>query len=292
MNSIPEIDFKSDKKEGAEFAIATSKEIVYGLTPNGYSYFKPHRIAYYAILFILEGEGEHYIDFKKYAYQKGSVVFIAKEQVHYFQERDDLKALLLTFTERFLEKSSIGSGLMQQLSLYNYRLYSPVLNLNKDQFDIFLSLLQRIKAEYDGPEDFASEEIVQSMLKVFLFLAERIRKKNLQATEKPFYLEEFMQLQRALKQYILENRQVSFYAEQLRVSSKTLNRITIEVAQQTAKQYINDFLMLELKRFLMNTNLSIKEIAYTAGFEAPTNFAKFFKHHSKVTPAEFRKQYR
>jgi AraC-like DNA-binding protein len=60
---------------------------------------------------------------------------------------------------------------------------------------------------------------------------------------------------------------------------------------QPAKTYISEYLTLEIKRFLMNTNLSIKEIAYQTGFEDPTNFVKFFKKHSNRTPAEFRKQH-
>ncbi len=61
--------------------------------------------------------------------------------------------------------------------------------------------------------------------------------------------------------------------------------------QQPAKLYIDQFLVLEIKRFLMNTALSIKEIAYRTGFEAPTNFVKFFKKFEGITPAAFRKQY-
>ena len=41
----------------------------------------------------------------------------------------------------------------------------------------------------------------------------------------------------------------------------------------------------------MNTALSVKEISYKTGFEAPTNFVKFFKKYTGKTPAEFRKLY-
>ncbi len=94
-----------------------------------------------------------------------------------------------------------------------------------------------------------------------------------------------------MQDHIFESRQVKFYADALQISTKKLNRITYEIMQQPAKSYIDQYLILEIKRFLMNTALSIKEISYRVGFEAPTNFVKFFKKFEKMTPAAFRKQY-
>ena len=57
------------------------------------------------------------------------------------------------------------------------------------------------------------------------------------------------------------------------------------------KTYINDSLILEIKRLLMNTSLSIKEISYKTGFEDPTNFVKYFKKYTELTPIDFRKRF-
>ncbi len=75
------------------------------------------------------------------------------------------------------------------------------------------------------------------------------------------------------------------------MSTKKLNRIVQEIMHQPAKAYINEILIIEMKRLLMNTNFSIKEIAYKTGFEDPTNFVKYFKKSTQKTPIEFRKSF-
>ena len=75
------------------------------------------------------------------------------------------------------------------------------------------------------------------------------------------------------------------------MSSKKLNRITQELMGKPVKTYMYDSLILEIKRLLMNTSLSIKEISYKIGFEDPTNFVKYFKKYTELTPIDFRKKY-
>ena len=156
---------------------------------------------------------------------------------------------------------------------------------------IFKELVLRIKEEFDAPDDVLTEEIIQSSLKIFLCLAERIRKENRKEETQSRYKEEFNLFRKLVKKKILESRQVRFYADELGMSTKKLNRITQDVMGQAAKSYINDFLIIEIKRLLVNTSLSIKEIAYTTGFEEATNFVKYFKKYAGMNPSEFRKSF-
>ena len=287
---IPSVDLVQVHKKDFGFQIVSNREVLLEADLN-HNPFRPHRIRFYAILFILEGEGLHTVDFKTYPYRKGSIIFISKEQVHAFEKSWERKAYFLLFTEEFLEKGSLGSNLMQQLSLYNYHLYSPVINLKKDQLAVFSTLVKRIKEEFDAPDDLLTEEIIHSSLKIFLCMAERIRKENRQLSPRSKYHDEFKRFQKLLAQHICESRQVKFYADQLLISTKKLNRITQEMLDQPAKNYINDFLIIEIKRLLMNTSLTVKEIAHRSGFEETTNFVKYFKKYTGFKPSAFRDSY-
>lgn len=289
--NIPEISFQSIHNKSFEFQIVGNKEILLNQVPNRPDLFRPHRINFYAILFILEGEGKHFIDFKSYDYKKGSIIFISKEQVQAFEKNEERKASFLLFTENFIERGSLNSSLMQQLSLYNYHLYSPVVQLKENEMAAFESLVERIKIEYEAPDDNLTEEIIQSSLKIFLGMAERIRKKNRAAFTPSKYQSEFIDFQKLLNQNLFSTRQVQFYAQQMGMSTKKLNRITQEVTSKPSKSYISDILILEIKRFLINTSLSIKEISYKTGFEDPTNFVKFFKKYAGSTPIDFRNKH-
>jgi len=289
---IPGVDLPNLHNKDFEFAIVSNKEILdHNIPTTTHDPFRPHRIRFYAILFILEGEGKHFIDFKSYDYQKGSIIFIAKDQVQAFQNNDNRNAFFLLFSENFIERGSMSSNLMQELSLYNYHLYSPVINLEKEQMVVFKNLVNRIKDEYDAPDDNLTAEIIQSSLKIFLGLSERVRKKNQSTLPVSKYQIEFNQFQNLLNEHIFKSRQVQFYANKMNISTKKLNRITQELMNKPVKTYINDTLILEIKRLLLNTSLSIKEISYKTGFEDPTNFVKYFKKYTELTPIDFRKKY-
>ncbi|MEO1515409.1 MAG: helix-turn-helix transcriptional regulator [Bacteroidota bacterium] len=289
--NIPDIDFEQGQQKAFEFQIVSNREILSGNFRGGHTPFRPHRIQFYAILFVIEGEGRHFIDFNSHTYKRGSIIFIAKDQVQRFERNLKREAFLMLFTQAFLEKSSMGSNLMQQLSLYNYHLYTPVLQLEERQMGLFMGLIRQMKREFAATEDSLTEEIILSSLKIFLCLAERIRKEKMDFSGPRRYHKAFTDFEKLLQQHLLQERQVSFYANQLSISTKKLNRITQSVVQQTAKNYIHSLLILEIKRLLVNTSLSIKEIAFTSGFEEPTNFVKYFKKFAQLTPGEFRKQY-
>ena len=288
---IPELNYFNRDDKSFEFNIVSNHDILTAdLRPDAYP-FRPHRIHFYAILFILEGEGKHFIDFKSYDYQKGSIIFISKEQVQAFEQNKNRDAYFMIFTDNFLERANVGSNLMQHLSLYNYHLYPPVINLEEKEMDVFASLVERIKKEYHDPDDQLTEEIIHSSLKIFLCMAERIRKKNRSDEPVSKYQKDFISFQKLLSKNMVENRRVEFYAQEMNISTKKLNRIIQEMMSQSAKSYINQKLIIELKRLLMNTSYNIKEIGFRTGFDDPTNFIKFFKKHVGMTPIEFRRQY-
>lgn len=288
---IPEVSFQNIHSKDLGFEIVSNWEVLGDNSPLQHNPFVPHRIRFYAVLFILQGEGFHYIDFKKYPYKRGSIIFISKEQVHRFEQNLERDAFFMVFTEEFLEKSSVNSSLMHRLSLYNYHLYPPVIQLEEDQIFTFQNLVTRIAHEYHAPDDHLTEEIIQSALKIFLMLAERIRRQYREVEGKSSYHRTFIQFQRLVAEHILTNRKVQFYANELGISTKKLNRATQTVVDGSAKAFINDQLIIEIKRLLMNTDYSIKEIAYRTGFEDPTNFVKYFKKDTGQTPSEFRKEY-
>lgn len=288
---IQEVVFTNIYEKDFEFSVVTNKEILRDKVPENINPFQPSRLHYYAILFILEGEGRHFIDFQTYEYKRGSIIFVAKGQVHAFERNVNRRAIFFGFTEVFLEKNTLGSNLIQQINLYNYHLYAPILQLKESEIDFFETIANRISDEFHAPDDFATEEIIASLLKMFLLLAERIRRKTTYQSIHPNYYPTFLTFQKLLEQHLMTNRKVLFYAQQLQISTKKLNRITQEIIKKPAKQYINERLIMEMKRLLINTDWSIKEIAYQTGFEEPTNFVKYFKKETSQTPAAFRKTF-
>ena len=81
----------------------------------------------------------------------------------------------------------------------------------------------------------------------------------------------------------------SFYAEQLAVHPNHLNAIVKQFTGHTTKNQIQNHLLRLAKSRLLHTEMSVKEIAYSLYFDAPSNFNGFFKKQTGMTPNSFRK---
>ena len=90
-------------------------------------------------------------------------------------------------------------------------------------------------------------------------------------------------------QNILENHEVTYYAEKLNISPKYLNECVQEVLSVSSKSIIIEQLLMRSRHALKFSNQSIKEISFELGFSSPDYFSYFFKTHTGVTPSTLRK---
>jgi AraC-like DNA-binding protein len=87
-------------------------------------------------------------------------------------------------------------------------------------------------------------------------------------------------------------RSVAHYARRAGISVRRLAELVSAHAGKSTKQVIDDRVILEQKRLLVHTDLSVKELAARTGFAEPTNLVKFFRHHAQTTPLAFRTEHR
>jgi AraC-like DNA-binding protein len=84
---------------------------------------------------------------------------------------------------------------------------------------------------------------------------------------------------------------VNDYAGLLNTTPQNLNTVCRKHSGKSASELIISQLLLEAKRYILHTENTINEIAYTLSFSDPSNFVKFFKKHEKITPVQFRGKY-
>ncbi|MBP1644563.1 MAG: hypothetical protein H6Q16_138 [Bacteroidetes bacterium] len=86
-------------------------------------------------------------------------------------------------------------------------------------------------------------------------------------------------------------RDVNFYAETLCISPKYLSMITTEICGYGAKQWIDDYVILELKILLKSTQQSLQKIADEMNFADTAFLCKYFKLRTGQSPNEYRKNF-
>lgn len=86
-----------------------------------------------------------------------------------------------------------------------------------------------------------------------------------------------------------EERSVTFYA---REQPNYLSTIVKNQSGRTAIQWIETFTLLQAQHYLLQTRLSIKEIAYQLHFPDQSVFGRYFKKHCGVSPTDYRNRKR
>ena len=246
------------------------------------------KVEFFILLLITKGNGTHSIDFKKYKTKKGSLLTIRKDQTQKFHIQRGIRGKMLLFTNDFLVSYLEKQEAQKTLLLFNELLGEPILELPAEIFKKTIAQIERIEHEYFKVNDEYSLAIVRSELQILIANLFRLKSQN----DTPLFhykrLHDFVRFQNEAEARINTMQKVSDYSNLLGVSSKTLNKITQTVVHKTAKAFLDETHLKQIKRQLINSKDSIKKVALSAGFEETSNFYKFFKRHTGLTPEQFR----
>ena len=94
-----------------------------------------------------------------------------------------------------------------------------------------------------------------------------------------------------MESHFAEWHQVAQYADRMGCTQKSLTRAAMQLADVTAKAVDASRIILEAKRLLVHSTMSIALIGEQLGFGVPANFSKFFKREVACTPREFRQRH-
>lgn len=282
---IKKYDFKSGLPQ--EFEIVDLSELY---TKSKHILTHLHRTGFYHIIWFQDCNVTHLVDFKPIKIKPNSLLFLNKDVVHRFDEKEKVKGKVLLFTDGFFCKTENDTKFLRQSVLFNDLLEVSQLNI-QSQSTQFNALLQLMTDEIKTLNDEFQANILQNLLHNFLLFAERERRKqNFTPIKKGADLDYVMLFKDLLEIDFKNQKQVAYYAKKIIITEKRLNQATTKTLGKTPKEIIDDRILLEAKRILAHTTESIKEISYYLGFEEPTNFIKYFKKHVSVTPTEFREQ--
>lgn len=282
-----QIKFKNTQNPNTTFDIAKLQDL-FALTGLDHNIEAPHRVEFFILLFIEKGKGQHTIDFTDYSCSKGTLLTIRKDQIHKFFKSKSLEGTLFLFTNEFLVSYLENVEAQKTLLLFNEQLGDPKLQLNTQEFKNLIDSAKRIEDEYFKINDVQSMSIIRSELHIMIAQLFRIKAKKEKIQFEKKYLKEFVDFQDLVEKNVSQTTRVQYFASEMGISTKTLNTVTQSIVHKTAKQFIDEICTKQIKRLLINTKLSVKEIAYQSGFEETTNFYKYFKRQTQSTPEQFR----
>ena len=253
--------------------------------------YTPHKIEFFLILIVTKNTYTHFVDFKSYELSEGSTLFVAKNQVHHFNKGlEEAEGFGIVFSHLFVNKFYFLNDNLRLNRLFNYHIESPIIHQKELGEDSLIKLISDLHKEFYATNNFAKSEILASLLRLLLLKAERAKEFLSVPSVNTRWQETFNEFRKMLEREYVNTRNSRIYASKLFVSYKFLNDIVKKLTGSTVKAFIDDFVTIEIKRYLISTSLSVNEISYKTGFEEPANMVKFFKKHTATTPLKFRQQ--
>ncbi len=239
-----------------------------------------HRHNFYEILFFTEiSENDtHSIDFVEYPLSIHTF-YILKPGQAYKLNYNHQKGFLIAISPDFFTSSDF--------KLFTSEIFPNVITYNddKEEMNLAIRLIELMYYEYMHKK---RERLLYSFLNSLILILE-ISGKHLYY--KGEYDERIYLLFNLIEDSYKTSQNVDFYAHQLGVSQKTLNRLCTKYIGQTIKQIIQERIFLEAQRKIVSDELSFQEIAYELGFKEASYFTRFFKIKSGKTPEEFRNSF-
>ena len=87
-----------------------------------------------------------------------------------------------------------------------------------------------------------------------------------------------------------QHRGVQFYADQMALTPKQLNKLTKSVLNKTTLRVIQAATVTRAKALILQSNYTLTEIAYHLGFYELSNFSRLFKRIVGQSPKQYREQ--
>jgi len=231
------------------------------------------------------------IDFQRVKVIEDSHLFIGKEVVQFFDQKHPFKACALLFTEDFFYRDSFDQQFLSNCELFNIINFQNRTNLIKTT-SALKGIWALMEEELKKPEDIYQPYLLSNLLHNFLFTTERTNVQRKPGSISPSgRVDTLLKFKALIEKNYKKQEPVTYYANQLHVSSKVLAKTTQETVGRTPKQMLDDRIILEAKRLLVNSADAGKNIAFELGFKEPTNFNKYFRRHEGITPADFRMRY-
>jgi len=246
---------------------------------------KPHRHNFYLLVFFTNGSGTHEVDFDKFEIHPGSVFVLQPGQMHHWILSEDIEGFIVFYSAE-MYNLYFGNKTIDEYPFYFSVQNSPEILLDAEEVKAVLPYFESLISEMQNHKLLKRDKIMNLLDIIHIELARKYSEINVHGTHS--YNVKIKNFETLLEKKYKEQKSAAFYASELNITLKHLNRICNEILKKTTTEVIVDRVMLEAKRMLLDKNWTVNEIAIELGYEDYSYFTRLFKKHVAMTPTNFR----
>lgn len=246
-----------------------------------------HRDDHYIFILQEGGEARFIVDFKEIHTIGANLVCILPGQVHHYISSVGSGWFLAVETS--LLSSEIRNDIESQQFNTAIALSAEYLKICRDSLQVILQYVQLVKRDL-----LYSEKSISALIGGFTSIVSEIVKQSceneqLANNRASVILSTF---RKALSANFAVTKKPSDYANILCLSPSYLNEVVKRTTGFPVTYWIREEVMVEAKRLLYYTDMTVKEIAAKLGYEDYAYFIRLFKRDTSFSPNQFRKKYR
>jgi len=247
---------------------------------------EPYRAESFAIGFMKEGSIEMQAGLTHFLVEAPSMIAMGPAVIRSFRNAGHkINMEVIFFTAEFFLKNQADVFFLTKYAFFEDN-GTHAIKINAGQATVFDGIFQLIKNVFHRKEAHY-QDIIRSYLYALIYELDALEdadhspENNLSSLPRKF--------RNVLSKQFHSQRSVGFYAGQLNVTPKYLSEVMKRSTGKTAKEWIDETVLLEAKILLQNKSLTISQVSDQLNFSEPSVFGKFFKTGTGASPLEYRK---
>ena len=254
----------------------------------------PHearRMNFILIALCTKGQVEYSLDTQSHTVRPGELLVISERHVvNNYASSPDFEGLAMILSVDFFRE--VINDVADLSAVFLLARSKPVMALSEHEMRIFTNYFYTIKDRIESVNNHFRKALVRTLLLALLYDMSNVVYQFQQTTDQRLKRGDiiFTRFIKMVEEYCGRERRVSWYAGQLGITPKYLSETVKEVSRRTPNEWIDNYVIVELRVLLKNTTKSIKQITEEMHFPNQSFLGKYFKEHVGVSPSEYRRR--
>ena len=248
----------------------------------------------YEIYFLISGTRRQLVDHSIHDIKRGDLILIPKGVIHKTTplDKNSHTRYVINFSDEFAVplEQFLGPDVLAQTFTH------VKLSVPEHRFDYVLSLFDKMNDEYNAAasDNFSAALIRGYMAELFAFIcrtnrslatAESIESERIGAILEP----SIQQAAQYISEHFREDISLADVAAQVYMSGSYFSRKFKKITGLNFSEYLTSTRIKAADDLLLQTSLSIAEIAASCGFGDANYFGDIFKKHKGMSPTKYRR---
>jgi AraC-like DNA-binding protein len=249
---------------------------------------EPRRMNFILIGLCTKGQVEYRVDTQQQTIRPCDLLLVSERHVvDHYQPSPDMEGLCMIVSVPFFHE--VIQNVRDVSSLFLLSRSHPVMKLQQKDINTFKEYFAAIKRKINDTGNHFRKDLIRTLLLAMFYdlsnVIYRAQTSPARQTRSNVIFSQFIKL---VEEHCKTERRVSWYADQMNLTAKYLSECVKTASARTPNEWIDNYVLMELRLTLKNSSKSIKEIAKELNFPNQSFLGKYFKERMGMSPKLYR----